>query len=287
MKDSDIKVSVVIPVFNHEKYVRQCIESVLNQTYPDVEIVIIDDGSNDNSVSVIDEVIKGKKNINFSVQNNHGAHYTINKAIELCTGSFINIINSDDLFAHDRIEKLVNQVHCSKKPLRFLFSKVIYIDETGNNITLTDQFCRKLLSKQNQINHCATVGYSVLLSNVSISTGNMFFDKSLYYEVGGFRNYKYVHDWDFLLRCLIRTEPYYLDENLYLYRLHTANTFRSLKDLAGIECPDVLRNYFNSVQSSLPLNELAPCKDNWPFYFDYFVRKSNLDQFYPGFLTKR
>lgn len=265
------KVSIILPVYNHEKYIERCLDSIFNQTYPNLEIIIIDDGSRDNSPQIVARKIKGRKNTCFIIQKNQGAHFTINKGILMSKGKYINIINSDDFFSHNRIARMVEEI--KKKQTRFIFSKVNYVDHKDKDITIKNKYTMDLLRRQNSIKDFASVGYALLLSNVTISTGNMFFDKKLYDEVGGFNNYKYVHDWDFVLRCLKCTEPIFLDEVHYYYRYHDENSFKSLKDVAAYECPALMKNYFKIVHLDTPRNKLAPARSNWPLYFDYFISK--------------
>ncbi len=271
-------VTIVIPVYNHESFLERCIESAVSQTYDDLEIIIIDDGSTDNSVRVIERIIEGKKNILFESQSNKGAHYTINRAIAMSSGRYINIINSDDYMSERRIERLIDIA--MKDNIRFIFTRVGYVDDKNRDITFNDPFCYELFQKQSDIAKFPTVGYSLLMSNVSISTGNMFFEKRLYDDVGGFRDYKYVHDWDFILRCLLHTEPFYLDESHYFYRIHDRNSFKSLQSVAKFEGPEILKKYF-ALSKYFPVkNSIAPTRANWPFFFEYFIKKNKRWDYY-------
>lgn len=98
-------VSILIPVYNTEKYVAEAIESALNQTYKNIEIVIVDDGSTDRSWEIIESYREKYPNIIKTFkQENKGACAARNKAFELSTGQYIQYLDSDDLLAPDKIE---------------------------------------------------------------------------------------------------------------------------------------------------------------------------------------
>ena len=106
LEEKKIKVSCVMPVYNGEKYLRETIESILNQTYKDFEFIIIDDGSTDNSVKIIesynDSRIKLYKN-----EKNMGISDSTNKGIELAKGEYIALTDHDDIYYNTRLEKQV------------------------------------------------------------------------------------------------------------------------------------------------------------------------------------
>ncbi|AHG74143.1 Glycosyl transferase, group 2 [Mannheimia sp. USDA-ARS-USMARC-1261] len=93
-------VSVVIPCYNHERYVQECIQSVIDQTYQNIELIIIDDGSRDHSVEKINQLIEKCKNrfvrFEFRYRENKGLSKTLNEAIDWCRGKYFCAIASDD-----------------------------------------------------------------------------------------------------------------------------------------------------------------------------------------------
>lgn len=105
------KVSIIIPVYNSEKYIARCIESVLNQTFDDYEIILINDGSKDKSKEILDEYKeKYPEKINVIHQQNIGVSKTRNKAMKLANGSYIMFIDNDDYIDKDYIETFVNEI---------------------------------------------------------------------------------------------------------------------------------------------------------------------------------
>lgn len=98
------KVSVIIPVYNSEKYISKCLDSVLNQTYQNVEIIVINDGSKDNSIKILKEYEKKYKNIILIDKKNEGVSKTRNLGIKTATGDYIMFIDNDDFIDEDYIE---------------------------------------------------------------------------------------------------------------------------------------------------------------------------------------
>lgn len=102
------KVSVIMPVYNSERYLRQAIESVLSQTYQDFELIIVDDGSTDNSQAIIKEYAGKDKRIYYAFhEENRGVSAARNTALSMAQGEWIAIIDSDDAWHPERLEKLL------------------------------------------------------------------------------------------------------------------------------------------------------------------------------------
>lgn len=101
------KVSVLIPVFNVEKYIKDSVQSIRNQTYKNIEIIVIDDGSTDDTFGVVAKIAESDKRIKlFKNEKNIGIVKTLNRALELSTGEYIARMDGDDISELDRIEKI-------------------------------------------------------------------------------------------------------------------------------------------------------------------------------------
>lgn len=102
------KVSVIIPVYKAEKYIHECIESVLNQSFSDIELVLVDDGSPDNSGAICDEYALKNNRIKVYHQKNGGVCAARNKGLDMATGDYILFLDSDDYMPTDAVETLYN-----------------------------------------------------------------------------------------------------------------------------------------------------------------------------------
>lgn len=104
-----MKISIIIPVYNSEKYVARCINSILAQTYSDFELILINDGSKDNSLDVLKNYEQKDKRIKVINQKNMGVAVTRNKGIELASGEYIALIDNDDYLDSTYLEEFISK----------------------------------------------------------------------------------------------------------------------------------------------------------------------------------
>lgn len=120
-----MKISVIIPAFNVAPYLVQCVNSVLNQTYPDIEIILVDDGSTDQSSEICDSLAKSSDKVSVLHKSNGGLSDARNKGIDLATGDYIVFLDSDDFWSENNaLDKIVKRL-CKNHPdvLCFNFKK--------------------------------------------------------------------------------------------------------------------------------------------------------------------
>ncbi len=104
------KISVIVPVYNVENYLKDCIESVINQTYKNIEIILVDDGSTDNSGRICDEYAKNDKRINVIHKKNGGLSSARNTGLDVASGDYIMFLDSDDLFLPSSCELMLKEI---------------------------------------------------------------------------------------------------------------------------------------------------------------------------------
>lgn len=126
-----MKVSVIIPVYNVEKYLPRCIKSVLDQTYQDLEIIFVDDGTKDNSGVMCDEFATKDNRIRVIHKENGGLSSARNAGIEIATGDAIFFLDSDDYISKECIEKMVSLMKENNADISIVQMK--YISEDVNN----------------------------------------------------------------------------------------------------------------------------------------------------------
>lgn len=126
-----MKVSVIIPAYNHEKYIGAAIESVLRQTFHDFELIIVNDGSTDNT----ERVILGYEDprIHYFPQENQGAHNAINRGISLAQGEYISILNSDDLYHLERFDRCLQFLE-TNRDYSVIITYIEGVDSLGNSL---------------------------------------------------------------------------------------------------------------------------------------------------------
>lgn len=163
-------VSVITPVYNAEKVIGKTLESIFNQTYPHIEIVLVDDCSKDNSEAVIKEYMKEHKNIVYYKQEtNQGAGAARNKALELAKGQYVAFLDADDLWYPEKTERQIKLL--KEKDGAFSYTAIEMIDRDGNVV-------KKKRKVKEQVN------YKFLLHNTMIATSTVIIDRT---KLGDFR----------------------------------------------------------------------------------------------------
>ena len=105
-----MKVSVIIPVYNAEKYLEQCLESLLNQTLKEIEIICVDDGSEDRSVEIIEKFSEKDCRISLLRQKNSYAGVARNNGLNASTGKYVIFLDADDFFEPDMLLSMYNKI---------------------------------------------------------------------------------------------------------------------------------------------------------------------------------
>lgn len=223
-------VSVVIPSYNHGTYVMSAVESVLGQSFKKVELIVVDDGSRDDSVDLLRQVRDPRFSLH--VQENQGAHAAINRGLSLCQGDYIAILNSDDVFHRDRIAECLAAMDSGRADLACSWIEIIDANGAGKGIKRGWQNMRpgwaSGAGEQGFWNR-DDFTLNLLSTNFVSTTSNIVMRRSVYNRIGGMRNLRYAHDWDFMLRAAAEVECTLVPAPLMQYRLHGANTISTHK----------------------------------------------------------
>lgn len=234
------EVSVVIPTYNAEFFISDTINSVLNQTYKDFEIILVDDGSTDNTDRIVAQQHAGK--VKYIRQKNSGVSSARNKAISMTKGDFIAFIDCDDIWLENKLEAQVSILKKSKE-LGLVFSNAYILDEKGRR--LKDFF--KIVRP-----HSGMV-FNKLVQDNFIPMLTAVVKREALDRVGLFDpRYKIAEDWDIFLR-IARVYPVtYINQPLAEYRIHKYSHSKNRK-LMLRECIDILNKYINSVNEEIRL----------------------------------
>ncbi len=209
-----LKVSIVIPTYNHAEYVLDAIQSVAGNTYANKEIIVIDDGSTDNTKNLLMNL----PGITYIAQKNEGAHSAINHGIKVSSGDVIGILNDDDLFLPDHITLGVSNLVSTGNDLFIGFA-----DAFGQGPKLK-VMTNHLEHSRNQIDKFG-LKRSIFKTNWSTSTSSFIFRKEIANIVGGFAPLKMCHDLDFLLKVLVSRSSIGVSlKPSWLYRCHENNS---------------------------------------------------------------
>ncbi|MBX9400134.1 glycoside hydrolase family 99-like domain-containing protein [Lysobacter sp. BMK333-48F3] len=241
------KVSVIMPTYKHEQYVEQAIRSVLDQTYDDFELLVIDDCSPDGTYAVAERVLAqydaaGKASLH-RMPINSDAYNVINYGIANSSGEYVTVINSDDAWTPDRLATIIGAME--KDGAGLAFSRISVIDQDGAPLDEAHPVAAEVYRRQEKCFSSADpLMVHLLQYNVCVTTGNLVFKRSLFDRLGGFSQLRLCHDWDFVLRASFYGKLLMVDSPGYLYRMHTSNTFSSSGHLSGPETETLLTEFF-------------------------------------------
>lgn len=226
-------VSVIMPCYNHEAYIEKAIISVLEQTYKNIELIVIDDGSKDNSCEVIRRLseIHG---FTFVEQDNSGVCKTLNRGVfEFSKGSYIAVLASDDYWAFDKIEKQMALI-LSSAGAEFCYTQALEFDsDSGESI--------RVFPKKPKVGRVLN---AVFVSQ-HVPAGSILFSKRLFQEMNGFDESLKEEDWDFIIRAASLTNFLVVAESLFYYRSHRGNTMktRSRRSIFHDKAKILAKNY--------------------------------------------
>ncbi|MFO3795866.1 MAG: glycosyltransferase family 2 protein, partial [Anaerolineales bacterium] len=232
-------LSVIIPLYNHEKYIRETISSVLNQDVKADEIIVLDDGSSDYGWKIAEDMLTGISGARVERQVNQGAHNSINKAIASSTGDLIAVLNSDDSFQPWKLARC-HQLFTNNPALDLVFGRVAIMDSDSNPVyqnETTDWLDRSIA----YFDRTQDLPLSIVHENFVTTTSNMVFKRSLWTRCGGFQDLRYCHDLDFLLAaCRYGTIFFDRDVEHIRYRVHPTNTIKETIEKVHLEIAAIL-----------------------------------------------
>lgn len=205
---SNALVSVIIPAYNAERFIGRSLDSVIKQTYPAVEIIIIDDGSSDNTASVCRGYMDRHEHIRYIRKQNGGVSSARNEGIKAASGYYICFLDSDDTYEPDFISILVNKITQDNRDFAYcLFRKIHFDNHTTQSVCYdnTDTVITDFLNFD-YFDICC-----LMLKKEFLDKNNIIFDSSM--VVG--------EDVLFILKCLNKGSFSYIKEYLYNYIYHS------------------------------------------------------------------
>lgn len=222
---NEIKVSVIVPIYNTEKFLRKCIESILNQILKDIEIILINDGSTDESHVICKEYYeKYPQKIKYINNKNIGCSATRNLGISLAQGEYIAFVDSDDYIDKEMYEEMYKKA--KKEDLDILISGVRYHYTYINPVRISDVYPKNinkktdLLKPENRIGNC----YNKLFKRELLEKTDIKFLEGIHY----------LEDLVFCFKLFCKAENVtYLEKSYYNYVQHGKNSIFNLENRLG------------------------------------------------------
>lgn len=252
------KVSVIVPVYNTEKYLKKCIESLINQTLQDIQIIAIDDGSTDNSGNILDEFYRNyPEKLIVKHKTNGGQASARNLAIGFCTGEYIGFLDSDDYVENKMFEKLysaavssnADYVGCGYRDLLDTGTEVkVLRDYVGNRP------CRS--NREMYLNGAKVSPFINFYKRELIQEHSIFFTEGMIYEDTAF--------WAKIVPYI--RKPIYIEESL-------ANRVRHDNSTTTIVKPEKVRNIFSVIEDIVDFYQRQELLADYHDEIEYFCSR--------------
>lgn len=211
--ESLVTVSVIIPAYNAEKFIKESIDSVLSQTFNNFEIIVIDDGSSDNTFNIANSY---GANVKVYMQNNAGAGAARNYGAKLAKGAWLAFLDADDLWAPEKLEL---QMSISNNYF-WSYTDSYFIGSSHNGS----------LKSSDVSPHMSGKVVPTLIVNNFIGTSTVMIRKDIFLSVGGFdQSLRALQDWDLWLKIAAKYELGYISAPQVKYRVHSNSTSRSTR----------------------------------------------------------
>ena len=217
-------ISIIVPIHNVEKYVSQCIDSILKQTYKNLEIILIDDGSTDASGRICDQYKKMDPRIQVIHKTNSGVSDSRNYGLDIAKGDFVGFVDSDDWIEHDMYENLLKL--CMKHRVKLACTG--YVETENNDIQITASDKKELLLPCDDLLKYMIIGNGPM--NVSNAVWSRLYRRDIIKDIRFPKSVSYGEEIVFNTKVLFNAEKcIYTDERLYHYRIRVGSITRSEK----------------------------------------------------------
>ena len=262
----DKKVSIIIPVYNVEKYLRQCLDSVVNQTYKDIEIIIVNDCSPDNSLQIIKEYQqKDDRIVLLDLKQNVGLGFARNAGMKVARGKYITFIDSDDWVTKDYVEVLYNTIEKYQydviSPDFYEYDDITQkVYESKHPKNFYDINISSINIKQKLL-CCEYIHYARKIYNLQFLK-----DNDITFKINKFEDTLFI--WEIILK----TKKFmFVDDKIYYYRVNRKGSLMANKS----------GEFINHMKLFYELKKLIYSDYNYKKYFDsvlnFFIMNRVLD----------
>ena len=231
----NIKVSVIIPVYNSEKYLKQCLDSVVNQTLKNIEIIVVNDGSTDNSLQIIQEYVNKYSNVKLINKQNEGCYKARNIGLEVADGEYIAFLDSDDYIESNMYEKLYLK---AKQTNADIVSSNYYISQDdklklvdfSSSVALLEKSNNKVIGAKNII--LDAIIWSRIFKKQMLFEKNIKFHSDIYMADDAFFH---------IITMLNAEKIVYISDILYTYRISRKDSITSSYNERNFDCIKVAK----------------------------------------------
>lgn len=283
-KEEKPKVSVIMPVYNQEKFIAEAIQSILDQTFQDFEIIITNDGSTDNTPEKINKFSDPRIRV-LTLEKNKGISNALNNCIANSKGEYIALLNSDDVFLPDKLKKQVDFFD-ENKDIAAVFTLANIIDETGQPLKDKNHFYYSIFDQSDK-NRLEWLNYFFYNGNCLCHPSMMMqrrcFENVGYYDI----RFHQMQDFELYVRICMKYDIHIIQEKLVNFRVlsNEANVSGNRPDSrnrSAWEMEKILDNYleigaedFEAIFLKSKTFKMPLKKDLVPFYISIIASKIN------------
>ena len=270
------EISIIVPVYNVEKYLDRCIKSILNQTFKDFELILIDDGSTDKSGVICDNYKKIDDRIVVIHKKNGGLSSVRNKGLDVAKGEYIAFVDGDDYVNKEMYNILLNEAKNNSSDIVICKFKKVY-ESMNNNIEEVD-------SKMKVFNYSNINALNQLYSNEGLDyivAWNKIYRRNI------FKNERYIegriHEDEFIIHRLLykANKVTFISKELYYYLQRSNSIMNSKFNVKRLDAVYALEERFKFFKT-LNLNKLKSNAQYWyiKYFFDFYYRCKESDDNY-------
>lgn len=240
-------ISVIIPVYNVKRYLKKCLDSIIYQTYKDLQIIIIDDGSNDGSELICDEYSKKDSRIMVLHQKNSGVSAARNNALDEANGDYISFIDADDYLEPEMYEVMITDITKYEADIAICGVNNIYEDNSYKNKNFSIDSKTRTLNYEEFLRR-------MINNNISTSIWNKLFSKKLLENIKFNEKRRIGEDFEFLLKLNTDSVIVYDNRKLYNYFIRNSSSTKTLNQKSAndiFEVNSILLTYTKKEYSNL------------------------------------
>ena len=236
----NILTTVGVALYNHEKYIVKCLESIVKQTYKDIELIVIDDGSSDNSFQIAKDYLDKQdynKNYKIITRLNKGMCNTLNEIAEQASGKYISFIGSDDYWMLNKIAEQVAFLQ-NNPAIVLVHSNSIKVDDNNNEIGFLDYSSKK---------NSGDLFQSIISGKGGINTPSHLYKTDIYKKIGYYDSTLKFEDTDFWLRITKVYKVGFINKYHTFYRWHSDNLSGS-KNILKFYNEELIKIYEKNIE---------------------------------------
>ncbi len=284
---NDIKVSTIIPVYNAEDYLNQCLDSVITQSLDEIEIVCVNDGSTDNSLKILEEYSNNDDRIVIITQENAGLGAARNTGMKYAKGEYINFLDSDDWLDIDACAILYETAKMHESDL-IIFKTKPFDEDTGEfferedyNLESLKKYCNKVILNYKSLNKS-------LLFDIPVSACNKFYKKSFVDRLNAdFPEGLIFEDNPFFFKIFLNAQNIFVLNEFLLYRRVRQGSIMTSCDERYVHAIDISNLIFNVFKENNLYNEFKENLIHRKMEMLFFLGYGNIDEKYKSLMFGR